>query len=232
MTTANSSRVFDARHVQLARAAFAAIAAIMVTFSQDHSAGVGLAVFGGFALATGIVHVLAAWLVQPAGRRWPSIILAALTIAAGMVASVGDLRTSTGFFAIVITWAFTTGLVEAIDGFVARRGPRALKPGDVAPWSDGTPAASVSPLAARESIVVGIAGVALAVALLLVPAEYALPYTVEEANASYTLTGITIAVGLFGVYAAIVAVYLGIAGFSPRRTPVAAANRPESEDQS
>ncbi|MNL67086.1 hypothetical protein D3C87_1916440 [compost metagenome] len=45
---------------------------------------------------------------------------------------------------------------------------------------------------------------------------YALDYTIEEAHATFTLTGITIGVGLFGGYAAIVAVYLGIAGFSPR----------------
>ena len=56
-----------------------------------------------------------------------------------------------------------------------------------------------------------------AVALLLVPTQYALEYTIEEANATFTLTGIIIGVGIFGGYAAIVAVYLGIAGFSPRK---------------
>nr|BFF09635.1 hypothetical protein GCM10025699_09380 [Microbacterium flavescens] len=49
------------------------------------------------------------------------------------------------------------------------------------------------------------------------PAGYALTYRVEEAGMTGTLTGIIIAVGIFGVYAAIVAVYLGIAGFSPRK---------------
>ena len=53
--------------------------------------------------------------------------------------------------------------------------------------------------------------------LLLVPTQYALRYTIEDANATFTLTGIIIGVGIFGAYAAIVAVYLGIAGFSPRR---------------
>ena len=232
MTTAASTRVFDARHVQLARAAFAAIAAIMITFSSDHSAAVGLAVFGGFALATGIVHILAAWLVDPKGRRWPSILLGAVTLLAGMVASIGDLRNTTGFFVIVISWAFVVGLVELLDGVLARRGPRKLKPGAVAPWSDGSPAPVVTAAAARESIVIGAAGIVLGAVLLLVPTGYALPYTVDEANATFTLTGITIAVGLFGAYAAIVAVYLGIAGFSPQRVPAAPVRTSESENPS
>ena len=56
----------------------------------------------------------------------------------------------------------------------------------------------------------------LGVVLLFVQPAYALDYTIEEAHQTFTLTGITIGVGLFGGYAAIVAVYLGIAGFSPR----------------
>ena len=59
MTPAASARTLDVRHLQLARAAFAAIAAIMVTFSPDHSSAVGLAVFSGFAIATGIVFAVA-----------------------------------------------------------------------------------------------------------------------------------------------------------------------------
>ena len=38
MSSAAASRTFEVRHVQLARAAFAALAAIMITFSPDHSA--------------------------------------------------------------------------------------------------------------------------------------------------------------------------------------------------
>jgi hypothetical protein len=43
-----ATRTFTARHVQLTRAALAAVAAVMITFSPDHSASVGLAVFAGF----------------------------------------------------------------------------------------------------------------------------------------------------------------------------------------
>ena len=47
-----TARTFEVRHVQLGRALFAAVAAIMITFSADHSAEVGLAVFSGWAIAT------------------------------------------------------------------------------------------------------------------------------------------------------------------------------------
>ncbi len=69
MTTPSAARTFDARHLQLARALFAALAAVMVTFSSDHSAPLGLGVFSGFALATGLVFALAAWLIAPRGER-------------------------------------------------------------------------------------------------------------------------------------------------------------------
>ena len=56
---------------------------------------------------------------------------------------------------------------------------------------------------------------ALAVGLLLVNPTYSLQYVGD-----LTLTGIVIGVGVFGGYAAVIAVFLGIAGFSPRHTPV------------
>jgi uncharacterized membrane protein HdeD (DUF308 family) len=200
VTSAAPARTFEVRHLQLARAAFAAIAAVMVTFSPDHSATVGLSIFSGFALATGLVHAVAAWLVFPAGRRWPSIALAAIAVVAGLVASVGPLRSTGTFFAVVITWAFVAGIVEVFAAVRSR-------------------ADAASSPASRDGLTIGILTIVLGVALLFVPREYALEYYIEDAGRSFTLTGITIAVGVFGGYAAIVAVFLGIAGFSPRRTP-------------
>jgi hypothetical protein len=216
VTSASSARTFDVRHVQLARAAFAAIAAVMITFSPDHSAVVGLAVFSGFAIATGLVHLLAVWLVHPAGLRWPSVLLGIVTLAAGMIGGVGPVRTVTGFFVIVIAWALVSGVIEAVSGILALRGPRAAAAGQVAPWSDGTPASVLPRSDARDAVVIGALGVVLAIAMLCVQPGYALQYSIEEAHETFTLTGIIIAVGIFGGYAAIAAVYLGIAGFSPR----------------
>ncbi|MFE7651187.1 hypothetical protein, partial [Streptomyces phaeoluteigriseus] len=92
------ARAFTMRHVQLLRALFAAVAALMITFSSDHSAPVGLSVFSGFVLVTALVHVLAAWLVLPAGSRWSSILLAVVSALAGMASGVPAWRTDDVFF--------------------------------------------------------------------------------------------------------------------------------------
>ncbi|MHC2998148.1 acyl-CoA synthetase [Microbacterium sp. HJ5] len=217
MTSASSARTFDVRHVQLARAAFAALAALMITFSPDHSAPVGMSVFSGFAIATGLVLLLAVWLVYPAGRRWPAAALGGVTLAAGMVGGLMPLRTIAGFFAVVITWALVSGLLELIAGWRGLRSPRARR--DVAPGvADARPAIDPGPRSdSRDGVVVGALGILLALALAVVPAGYSLQYTIEDAQQTFTLTGIIIGVGIFGAYAAIVAVYLGIAGFSPRK---------------
>lgn len=207
MSSAVPARAFEARHLQLARALFAALAAAMVTFSPDHSAAVGLAVFSGYAIATGLVFALAGWLVFRGPDRATALGLGVLTGVAGMFAGVGPSRTTVVFFVVVIAWALVTGALETIASVRARRR------GD---------------LSARDGVVVGILTILLAVALLFVQPQYALEYSIEEAG-TFTLTGITIAVGIFGGYAAIVAVYLGIAALSPRREAVAASRREEAD---
>ncbi|WP_127473578.1 acyl-CoA synthetase [Microbacterium sulfonylureivorans] len=228
MTSASSARTFDVRHVQLARAAFAALAAAMITFSPDHSALVGMSVFSGFAIATGLVLLLAVWLVYPAGRRWPAATLGGVTLVAGMVSGLGPVRTVAGFFAVVIAWAVVSGLLELIAGLRGLRGPRARR--EIAPGViDARPIVDPGPRSdSRDAVVIGALGVLLGIALAVVPAGYSLPYTIEDAHQTFTLTGITIGVGVFGAYAAIVAVYLGIAGFSPRKDAVAMTEAPAS----
>ncbi|KSU54708.1 hypothetical protein [Microbacterium enclense] len=206
MTTSPSARAFDVRHLQLARAAFAALAAVMVTFSSDHSAVLGLAVFSGFALATGLVFALSAWLVFPRDERMVPVLLASVSIIAGLVASVGAWRTTGVLFAVVIGWAFVSGLIELLGALRDRKAGRTA--------------------GARDGVLIGILGLVLAVVLLLTPMQYALDYDITGAG-SFTLTGITIAVGLFGGYAAVVAVFLAIAGFSPRRPEAVPAVSPE-----
>jgi uncharacterized membrane protein HdeD (DUF308 family) len=211
VTPASTARRLDVRHVQIARAALAAVAAVMVTFSPDHSAAIGLSIFSGFAFATGIVQIAAGWLVYSVDTRWPSVIQGALSIAAGMAAGIAQLRTDAGFFVILILWALLTGLIETITGARDLRAAR----------RSGAHGAARSE--ARDGLTVGILTIALGLGLLLVPTQYALRYTIDEANATFTLTGIIIGVGIFGAYAAIVAVYLAIAGFSPRKAPASAA---------
>ncbi|WP_243228539.1 acyl-CoA synthetase [Microbacterium sp. CIAB417] len=198
------ARAFTVRHIQLLRAAFAAIAALMITFSSDHSAAVGLAVFSGFAIVTGFVLALSAWLAVPQGRRWSYVLLAVIDILAGMIAGIPMLRTDDTFFALVISWAILAGAVEIIAGIRGRR--------------------DADPLA-RDALLIGGLGILLAVALLLIPAGFTSDYTVEDAG-TFQLTGIILGVGMLGGYAALVAVFLGIAGLTPARdakTPAADA---------
>ncbi len=115
------ARAFTMRHVQLLRALFAAVAALMITFSSDHSAAVGLAVFSGFALVTALVHILAAWLVLPAGSRWAAILLAVVSVIAGMASGVPAWRTDDMFFIVLITWGVLSGGLELLAGIRARR---------------------------------------------------------------------------------------------------------------
>lgn len=185
-----SPRPFTPRHVHLGRAVLAAVAAGMITFTPDHSAVVGLTVFSGFAISTGLVLILSAVVVFGAGRRWPMVIMGALATVLGMAASVPALRTDTAFFVLVIAWAASTGLVELLAGIRFK----------------GTEGA-------RDAVVTGALTLLLALVLLLIPAGFEQEYTTPEGRAS--LTGIIIGVGLFGGYAAIVAVFQGIAGLTP-----------------
>jgi uncharacterized membrane protein HdeD (DUF308 family) len=208
------ARTFDVRHLQLARALFAVLAAVMITFSPDHSASVGLSVFSGFAIATGLVLLLSAWLVFQAGSRWPAVLLGALAIVGGMAGGIGPWRTTTLFFSLVIVWALASGLAELLAGVAAAR--RARRTG-------------TSPGDSRDAVVVGAITLLLGLGLLIVPAGYQLDYFIDDAGSSgewFTLTGITIGVGLFGAYAAIVGIYLAIAGFSPRRADAASDQAP------
>lgn len=198
------ARTFTVRNVQLLRALFAAASALMITFSPDHSAAVGFAVFGGFAAASGFIFILGAWLAVPSGSRWPLILLAVIDLMAAIVSGIPTWRTDAVFFVVVIIWAAATGLVELIAGLRTRR-------------TDPT---------AKDSITVGALGLVLAVVLLVIPAGYSLQYSVDGTHA-LTLTGIILAVGMFGGYTAIVAVFLAIAGFSPNRTD---ATQDETED--
>lgn len=182
---------FTARHVQLSRAVLAAVAALMITFSPDHSAVVGLSVFGGFAIATALVHLLAAVLVHRSGHRWPSLIMSGFSFVLGMTASIPSLRSDTLFFVVVISWAAVTGLVELIHGIRSK-------------GRDG----------ARDAVITGSLGLLLALLLLVIPVGFVHEYMTPQGE-KMALTGIILGVGMFGGYAAIVAVLQGIAGFTP-----------------
>lgn len=189
------ARAFTVRHVQLLRALFAALAALMITFSSDHSAPVGLSVFSGFVFVTALIQMLAAWLVLPEGSRWSYVLLAALGVVAGTATGIPAWRSDDLFFVVVSAWALLSGGVELLAGFRARR--------------------TADPLA-RDAITVGAFGILLGIVLLLIPAGFTQEYTIDKAG-TFLLSGIILGVGMFGGYAAIIAVFLGIAGLTPKR---------------
>lgn len=119
-------------------------------------------------------------------------------------------RTDDLFFIVLIGWSAATGLVELIVGLRGRRS------------GDAT---------ARDSLTVGAFGLLLAVVLIAIPAGFVQPYAIEGAG-EFVLTGIILGVGMFGGYAAIVAVFLAIAGLTPKRADAVevAADEPAPVD--
>ena len=199
----------EARHVQLLRAVFAAIAAAMVTFTSDHSAQLGLAAFSGFAIATALVLFLATWMTYPSGTRAPIVWQAIVTLIAGMVGGLAGLRTPEMFFTVIIAWALITGLIEAI---VAFRTPRPRTPD------------------ARDALTVGVLTVLLGFALIV--AIFVEPQVYSVEGHDFVLTNIGVGVGVFGGYAAILTVFLAIAGFSPRKPELHSSDADASPEAS
>jgi hypothetical protein len=107
-----------------------------------------------------------------------------------MAASIPAWRTDALFFVLVIAWAALTGLVELIWGIRTR-------------GQEGS----------RDAITIGALGLLLALLLLVIPVGFVQNYAVD--GQAFSLTGIILGVGMFGAYAAVVAVFLGIAGLAP-----------------
>lgn len=182
--------------VQLLRALFAAIAAVMIAFSGDHSALVGLRVFAGFAIANSLAWFIAAWLFFPKGYRAVPVALGVFSFFAGVAASANFISETWYFITVVSIWAGLTGVIELFWQASLRRDPR-------------------SKMWARDELSVGVMSLLLAIALLIVPHDYFYEYFVAKANQTFILSGDIIAVGIFGLYAAVLAVFLAISGFSP-----------------
>lgn len=200
MPSASTPR-FTARHMALGRAAAAAIAALMITFSGDHSAPLGLSVFSGFAIMTALVWAIGAWLVVPVGQRTTPFAMAFFSGIVGIVGGAVAYRTPALLFSLVIAWALFTGVLELIQGLRAR---------------------ATDPVTARDQITVAALTLLLAVVTAILPLVPDQSYFNAEVNRQFTMTSTIIAVGLFGAYAAIIAVYIGIAALSPAKSDVTA----------
>ncbi|MET0726284.1 MAG: hypothetical protein ABWY36_08015 [Leifsonia sp.] len=180
----------------IVRAALALVAALVITFSGDHSASFGLVVFGTWATVSGVVLGALALRTLAGAARWLFAANGLVTAVAGMLA-LGLRDAGLGFFLyLVIVWAAVTGFIELYAGI--RERSRAARAGSTAP-------------VARDWIAVGAFTAVLALVYVLLPPN------------------VVVSVGILGAYLVIIAVYLGIAGFSLRwdRSAASAATRSE-----
>jgi hypothetical protein len=178
----------------IARAIPAAACALVITFSADHSARFGLITFGSFGVVAGLVLAAMAW-ARLAGSSVRSFFLAqaGVTIAAGVAALALNGGGVRYLFLIVTIFAALTGFLELYSGLRTRR--RFVASGD---W-----------------LVVGTLTAITALAFVLIPPEYTQTYSGPD-HITRVLDASVVAVGALGAYAAILAVYLVIAGLSAK----------------
>jgi uncharacterized membrane protein HdeD (DUF308 family) len=179
----------------LARSLPALVLGLVITFSQDHSAALGLVAFGVFGIVTASV-LLASALRADRSVRGLVLLQGIVTAVAGIAALV--LPGGIGYLVpLVSAWAIVTGALEAVNGVRFRR----ARP------------------AARDWLFTGVLTAMLGLVFLLVPQDYADSYAVADA-ADRVVSGVVTAdillVGILGAWAIILGVQLAIAAFSLR----------------
>ena len=178
------------------RAIPAAVVALAITFSADHSVLLGYLALGGFATISGIVITVTA---RPAAYPQVLFILQGVLLTIGGVIAFASTKAGLPFLLFLTSALFgVTGIIELVAGLRAR--------GRLA--------------AARDWIFVGAASALFAVVVLLIPADFSQAITIPD-KVVPNLTASVILVGALGAYCAIVAVYLVIAGLSLKWAPPA-----------
>ena len=181
----------------LVRALPAAVAAMVITFTQDHNPSFGFLVYGAFALATGVLIGFEAIGIPHHPARaltFARSIVSALAGGAALVfGAVPHLATPAGFIWHVAAWAIITGLLELAAGWVTRR----------------------LPLFSREVLISGALTLILGVLVAIIPPELSEQYGGVE-NVDGTLTASMQSIGYFGAYAAVLAVLLIIEALTLR----------------
>jgi uncharacterized membrane protein HdeD (DUF308 family) len=169
---------------------------LVITFSQDHSARLGLTGFGVFAVVTASV-LLASGLRADRSVRGLVLLQGIVTAVAGIAALVLPSGGLGYFVPVVSAWAIVTGALEAVNGIRFRR----------------------ARAAARDWLFTGVLTAMLGLVFLLVPQDYADSYAVAD-TADGTVSGVVTAdillVGILGAWAIILGVQLAIAAFSLR----------------
>lgn len=195
--------------VPLLRALPAVALAVVITFSADHSAPLGLLTFGISGLLAGAVIAAASWRSAPGLLRTLGVVQGALTVVAG-VATLAVVGGGLPYLVFVVSgWAVVTGFIELYVGIRTR---------------------GVSPTA-RDQIFVGALTVVLAAAVLLVPPGFVQSFTGPD-GVERQLTASIIVVGLLGAYWAILGVFLIIGAFTLKWADASPASLPEAPTES
>ena len=108
--------------VPIGRALIALVPAVVITFNRDHSADLGLFVFGAFALASGLLLVLAGpRTLTVATDRSLFLIQGIVSLVAGGVA-LGFHSGGHGLFLFLVSvWGAVTGFLEIYAGIRIRK---------------------------------------------------------------------------------------------------------------
>jgi hypothetical protein len=183
-------------YAPLARAVPAAALACVITFAGGfYTPEYGLASFGGFAIVTGLLGILlSARVLARDASRTLFLIQSVVSVAAGIGALVGMNGGLPVLLVVISLWGVVTGFLELFAGIRVRRG-RAV---------------------GRDWIFIGGLTILLAVVALVIPPDYVQHYNAPGDGGSRVLNTSVMIVGALGVYGAIAAVYLAIAGFSLR----------------
>lgn len=174
------------------------VGAFVITFSQDHNARFGFAVFGAVVLASGVITGFEAVGIKGHPLR-PFVFARAIfsAIAGGfalfMATGGHDWATVGAFILTVAIWGIATGLLELIGSFLVRR----------------------HSLYAGEILVSGALTLLLGLIVAFVPPELNAGYGGME-QVEGALTADVQAIGFVGAYFALLGVLLVIEGISLR----------------
>ena len=180
--------------VPAVRALVALAVGFAITFTPAHSAAFGLVAFGLFAVVEGAVIAAGAF-GDRADRRSRGLfaLQGILTVVAGVAALVLPDGGVHYLVWVVSAWAIVTGALELVSGIRARG------------------RAGV----ARDWMTVGGLTLILAIAFLIVPPDYNQALGGIE-RVTGELTASVVLVGMFGAWAIVAGVLLGIAAVSAR----------------
>ncbi|HEY8885709.1 MAG TPA: hypothetical protein VIO35_10390, partial [Chloroflexota bacterium] len=183
-------------YAPLARAVPAAALSCVITFAGGfYTPEYGLASFGGYAIAIGLLGVVLSTRALAGGAlRTVFLLQAVVSVAAGVAALVGMRGGLPVLLVVVALWGVVAGALELYAG-IRSRGKRAV---------------------ARDWIFIGALTVLFAVVCLVIPPGYVQHYTAPNGGGPRILNASVMVVGVLGIYGAITAVYLAIAGFSLR----------------